>query len=161
MTEDNSYNAITEFQNSMRAPKAPQVPKKPMRSLDRLVKCFQSVHACAVMRKSVLELTHIELKLFAECAFIETDIQQRGIDVPPVPLVPNYVNMLEYYEAALNDWLRETELLFDETQRLMQPWYRDSLTTDRIVRLENRGTPAASAFALLEALRLEARPRSR
>lgn len=130
------------------AHRAPRVP------FLGLVETF--IHTCgqAQERAAVLELTHIEHKLLSEAeelrSHMRRHVEQNGDDRLRMALT--------HYAAELSLFMMNTGDLFDDTQRLVQPYYRDALKTGMQVTLDARNTPNAIAFSFVESLRKAPKP---
>ena len=130
------------------AHRAPRVP------FHGLVETFVQQCGQAQERAAVLELTHIEHKLLSEAevlrCHLRRHVEQNGDDRLRMALT--------HYAAELSLFLLSTGDLFDDTQRLVQPFYREALKTNMRVTLGVRNTPNAIAFSFVEALRNAPKP---
>lgn len=130
------------------AHRAPRVP------FHGLVETFIQQCGQAQERAAVLELTHIEHKLLSEAeelrSHMRRHVEQNGDDRLRMALT--------HYAAELSLFLLGTGELFDDTQRLVQPYYRDALKTGMQVSLTARNTPSAIAFSFVDALRKAPKP---
>ena len=130
------------------AHRAPRVP------FHGLVETFVQQCGQAQERAAVLELTHIEHKLLSEAevlrCHLRRHVEQNGDDRLRMALT--------HYAAELSLFLLSTGDLFDDTQRLVQPFYREALKTNMRVTLDVRNTPNAIAFSFVESLRNAPKP---
>lgn len=130
---------------------AHQSPRVPLLGL---VETFVQQCGQAQERAAVLELTHIEHKLLSEAEELRSHIRR------PAPQVEDDLMRmaLTHYAAELSLFLLSTGDLFDATQRLVQPFYREALKTNMRVTLDARNTPNAIAFSFVESLRKAPKP---
>lgn len=146
MTQHNNIEAAQAQTHA--AHRAPRVP------FHGLVETF--IHTCgqAQERAAVLELTHIEHKLLSEAEELRSYIRR------PAPQVEDDLMRmaLTHYAAELSLFMLNTGELFDDTQRLVQPFYREALKTNMRVTLDARNTPNAIAFSFVESLRKAPKP---
>lgn len=130
---------------------AHQSPRVPFHGL---VETFINTCGQAQERAAVLELTHIERKLLSEAeelrSHMRRHVEQNGDDRLRMALT--------HYAAELSLFMMNTGELFDATQRLVQPFYREALKTNMRVTLDARNTPNAIAFSFVESLRKAPKP---
>lgn len=132
---------------------AHQSPRVPFHGL---VETFLNTCGQAQERAAVLELTHIEHKLLSEAevlrCHLRSHVEQNGDGHDHLRMA------LTYYAAELSSFMLNTGELFDDTQRLVQPFYREALKTVLQVSLTARNTPNTIAFSYVESLRKAPKP---
>lgn len=137
------------------APSAPPHPQAP--SVHEIVHLRASFLECAermMDRFAVLELTHIERKLKSEVeALVAYATDPRRTSPIPAKEAQAASKAYRHYATELNVLLLNTQQFFDDTARLVQPYYRQALSTNMRLSLEDRGTESTTAFLFVEALR--------
>lgn len=134
------------------APSAPPAP-----TVHEIVHLRSSFLECAesmMDRFAVLELTHIERKLKSEVeALVAYATDPRRTSPITAKEAQAASKAYRHYATELNVLLLNTQQFFDDTARLVQPYYRQALSTNMRLSLEDRGTESTTAFLFVEALR--------
>lgn len=105
-------------------------------------------------RFAVLELTHIERKLKSEVeALVAYATDPRRTSPITAKEAQDASKAYCHYATELNVLLLNTQQFFDDTARLVQPYYRQALNTNMRLSLEDRGTESTTAFLFVESLR--------
>lgn len=137
------------------APSAPPAPTAP--SVPASVHLRSSFLECAermMDRFAVLELTHIERKLKSEVeALVAYATDPRRTSPITAKEAQDASKAYCHYATELNVLLLNTQQFFDDTARLVQPYYRQALNTNMRLSLEDRGTESTTAFLFVESLR--------
>lgn len=137
------------------APFAPPAPTAP--SVPESVHLRSSFLECAermMDRFAVLELTHIERKLKSEVeALVTYATDPRRTSPITAKESQDASKAYCHYATELNVLLLNTQQFFDDTARLVQPYYRQALSTNMRLSLEDRGTESTTAFLFVESLR--------
>ena len=140
---------------SITAPYAPPLPQAP--SVPESVHLRSSFLECAermMDRFAVLELTHIERKLKSEVeALVTYATDPRRTSPITAKEAQDASKAYCHYATELNVLLLNTQQFFDDTARLVQPYYRQALSTNMRLSLEDRGTESTTAFLFVETLR--------
>ena len=106
-------------------------------------------------RFAVLELTHIERKLKSEVEALVTYANDPRRTSPITAKESQDASKAYcHYATELNVLLLNTQQFFDDTARLVQPYYRQALNTNMRLSLEDRGTESTTAFLFVESLRV-------
>lgn len=151
MTQHNNIEAAQAQTHA--AHRAPRVP------FHGLVETFIQTCGQAQERAAVLELTHIEHKLLSEAEELRSYLRTRAFKSDVDAGSDDLRMTLTHYASELSLFMLSTGDLFDTTQRLVHPYYRDALQTGMRVKLEARNTPNAIAFSFVEELRKAPKPR--
>ena len=131
------------------APPAPTVPES-VHLRATFLECAERM----MDRFAVLELTHIERKLKSEVeALVAYATDPRRTSPITAKEAQNASKAYRHYATELNVLLLNTQQFFDDTARLVQPYYRQALSTNMRLSLEDRGTESTTAFLFVEALR--------
>lgn len=140
--------------NAPSAPPAPPAPTVP-ESVHRLRSSFLECAERMMDRFAVLELTHIERKLKSE---VEALVTYTTDPLRTSPITEKEAQdaskAYRHYATELNVLLLNTQQFFDDTARLVQPYYRQALSTNMRLALEDRGTESTTAFLFVESLRV-------
>ena len=131
------------------APPAPTVPES-VHLRATFLECAERM----MDRFAVLELTHIERKLKSEVeALVTYATDPRRTSPITAKEAQDASKAYCHYATELNVLLLNTQQFFDDTARLVQPYYRKALSTNMRLSLEDRGTESTTAFLFVEALR--------
>ena len=135
--------------NAPSAPPAPTVPESVHLRLS-----FLEYAERMMDRFAVLELTHIERKLKSEVeALVAYATDPRRTSPINAKEAQDASKAYCHYATELNVLLLNTQQFFDDTARLVQPYYRQALSTNMRLSLEDRGTESTTAFLFVESLR--------
>ena len=134
------------------APSAPPAPT--VHAIVNLRATFLECAERMMDRFAVLELTHIERKLKSEVeALVTYATDPRRTSPITAKEAQDASKAYRHYATELNVLLLNTQQFFDDTARLVQPYYRKALSTNMRLSLEDRGTESTTAFLFVEALR--------
>ena len=135
--------------NAPSAPPAPTVPES-VHLRSSFLECAERM----MDRFAVLELTHIERKLKSEVeALVAYATDPRRTSPITAKESQDASKAYCHYATELNVLLLNTQQFFDDTARLVQPYYRQALSTNMRLSLEDRGTESTTAFLFVESLR--------
>lgn len=134
----------------------PPMPK-PHKSLEMLKQDFVAAATIAEDRFSILELTHIELKLRSEMAQLISFATHETITLAKQSQLASCA--FRHYAAALEAFIAKTDNMFDGDQRLKQPYYRKALQSTSVrLMLNDRENDEATAFLFVESIRVPPAP---
>lgn len=143
---------------------APPPPKmsppdvKPHKSLEMLKQEFVAAAAIAEDRFSILELTHIELKLRSEMAQLVSFAVHETVTLAKQS--QRAACAFRHYTEALATFIAKTDNMFDGDQRLKQPYYRKALQSTSVrLMLDDRDNDEATAFLFVESIRVPPVPK--
>lgn len=130
---------------------------QPAPTVHEIVHLRSSFLECAesmMDRFAVLELTHIERKLKSEVEALMSYANDARRTSPITAKESQDASKAYcHYATELNVLLLNTQQFFDDTARLVQPYYRQALSTNMRLSLEDRGTESTTAFLFVESLR--------
>lgn len=134
-------------------PMSPPPMVKPHKSLEMLKQDFVAAATIAEDRFSILELTHIELKLRSEMAQLVSFATHETITFAKQSQLASCA--FRHYTAALEAFIAKTDNMFDGDQRLKQPYYRKALQSTSVrLMLNDRENDEAAAFLFVESIRI-------